>query len=126
MKLMIDIPDKIYETVQNGTYCGTLYEELKNGTPLSELEDCISRQAAIDTYKNLRLPIYPLEELPSVKPEQKVGHWIKYGVPRCDEQHYQCTNCEYYINFGMWGKVYTKEFKYCPNCGAKMQGGDAE
>ena len=34
-------------------------------------EDCISRQAAIDTYKNLRLPIYPLEELPSVKPEQK-------------------------------------------------------
>ena len=54
------------------------------------------------------------------QPEQKVGHWIKYGVPRCDEQHYQCTNCEYYINFGMWGKVYTKEFKYCPNCGAKM------
>lgn len=34
MRLMIDIPDKIYETVQNGTYCGTLYEELKNGTPL--------------------------------------------------------------------------------------------
>ncbi|MBQ1294621.1 MAG: DUF551 domain-containing protein [Clostridiales bacterium] len=33
-------------------------------------EDAISRQDAIDTYKNLRLPIYPLEELPSVNPKQ--------------------------------------------------------
>ncbi len=34
MQIVIDIPNKIYESVQDGTYCGTLYEELKNGTPL--------------------------------------------------------------------------------------------
>ena len=51
----------------------------------------------------------------------KTEHWIKYGIPRCGEQHYQCTSCGYYINFGQWGNLYTKEFKYCPNCGAKME-----
>lgn len=54
-------------------------------------------------------------------PQPKTGHWIKYGIPRCEEQHYQCTHCNYYINFGKWGELYTKEFKYCPNCGAKME-----
>lgn len=52
--------------------------------------------------------------------KQKVGHWVKYSIPRCGEQHYQCTSCGYYINFGQWGEFYTKEFKYCPNCGVKM------
>ena len=32
MKLVINIDEKIYESVMDGTYCGTLYEELKNGT----------------------------------------------------------------------------------------------
>lgn len=50
----------------------------------------------------------------------KTGHWIKYSIPRCGEQHYKCTSCGYYINFGQWGELYTKEFKYCPNCGVKM------
>lgn len=52
------------------------------------------------------------------------GEWIKYGIPRCGEQHYKCTSCGYYINFGQWGELYTKEFKFCPNCGAKMKGGE--
>ena len=56
-----------------------------------------------------------------LKPLKK-GHWIKYGIPKCEEQHYKCTLCGYYINFGQWGKVYTKQFKYCPNCGAEMEG----
>ena len=34
MQIVIDIPEKMYQNVLNGTYCGTLYEELKNGTPL--------------------------------------------------------------------------------------------
>ncbi len=52
----------------------------------------------------------------------KTGHWIKYGIPRCEEQHYKCTLCGYYINFGQWGDFYTREFKYCPHCGAEMKG----
>lgn len=57
----------------------------------------------------------------ALEQESKTGHWIKYGIPRCGEQHYKCTSCEYYINFGQWGEVYTKQFKYCPNCGARME-----
>jgi hypothetical protein len=34
MKIVIDISEEMYQNVLNGTYCGTLYEELKNGTPL--------------------------------------------------------------------------------------------
>ena len=57
----------------------------------------------------------------ALEQEPKTGHWIKYGIPRCGEQHYKCTSCGYYINFGQWGELYTKEFKYCPNCGARME-----
>ena len=34
MQIVIDIPEEMYQNVLNGTYCGTLYEELKKGTPL--------------------------------------------------------------------------------------------
>lgn len=38
IKLIIEIPKPMYENVQNGTYCGTLYEELKNGIPLDSVK----------------------------------------------------------------------------------------
>jgi len=62
------------------------------------------------------------ENAPSVKPEHKRGKWVKYCSQRADEQHYQCTNCKNYVNFGAWGDYYTKDFKYCPHCGAEMEG----
>ena len=34
MKFVIDIPKEVYKCVMDGTYCGTLYEELKNGVPV--------------------------------------------------------------------------------------------
>ena len=89
-----------------------------------ECDDAISRQAVLNLI-NADWKYEGLEEdvssLPPVNPQPKTGHWIKYSIPRCEEQHYQCTSCKYYINFGQWGELYTKEFKYCPNCGAKMK-----
>ena len=61
------------------------------------------------------------ENVPSVTPTRKVGKWLKYGFQRAGEQHYQCTNCKDYVNFGAWGDYYTKNFKYCPHCGARME-----
>lgn len=46
VKLIIGIPKPMYESVQNGTYCGTLYEELKNGVPL----DSNSERAEVQAY----------------------------------------------------------------------------
>ena len=122
MKQMIDIPNSLYanlQKIQNGSIaCKRILETVKNGTPLSELEDCISRQAAIDTYKNLRLPIYPLEELPPVKPEQKMGHWIK--IDDCSNSGYYCSKCHKKVVKDGWSDT-VKIIKYCPNCGAKME-----
>ena len=131
MKLMIDIPDKIYETVQNGTYCGTLYEELKNGTPLSESEDCVNRQAVLDLAKfdgreNLGSIIhaFDVEQLPPVTPAEKVGQWEweqesftkNWGNWHCSKCQEIITVCE-----TDWAKINKPNYKYCPNCGAKME-----
>lgn len=93
-------------------------------------EDCISRKAvldefyehfadddlaSIDDYENYTKIV---KALPSIQP--KTGHWIKYGIPRCGEQHYKCTNCDEYFNFGLYSDYYKKAFKYCPNCGCHM------
>ena len=52
MKLVINIDEKIYESVMNGTYCGTLYQELKKGTPLPK-----GHGDLIDRKELLKLPI---------------------------------------------------------------------
>lgn len=49
MKLVIDIPDEQYESVMNGTWCGPLYEELKNGVPV-EPEKCRDTGEISDGY----------------------------------------------------------------------------
>jgi hypothetical protein len=83
--------------------------------------DCVSRQAVLDeiddtnrrggfgcklSYTRCRGHI---EQLPSVTPQEpKTGHWIDInGI------YAECSNCneEIYI---------TGDFKFCPNCGAKM------
>lgn len=84
---------------------------------IKRLESIVIRDALQEDYDALDMAIEALEE-------QKTGHWIKYGIPRCGEQHYKCTSCGYYINLGQWGELYTKEFKYCPNCGTRMKSED--
>lgn len=87
----------------------------------------MTQKEALLKVKGYLTDLLPLEEYDKVEeivealqPKQKVGHQVKYSIPRCGEQHYQCTSCRYYINFGQWDEFYTKEFKYCPRCGVKM------
>ena len=60
-------------------------------------------------------------DIPPVNPERSKGEWIKYSIPRCGEQHYKCSHCDEYVNFGLYGDFYTKDFIYCPHCGADMR-----
>lgn len=87
--------------------------------------DLISRQAAIDTYLETvpslcvdegdgmltacardRDILEMLENLPSV--QLKTGRWFDIGSLSC-----RCSNC---------GGKNNRESKFCPYCGAKMEG----
>lgn len=145
MKLIIEIPNEMYECVQNGTYCGTLYEELKNGTPLSESEDCVSRQAVLEAIDakawefcdylisegrndeqkpvshfadNLRECIS--EDLPPVTPAEKVGQWEQFG--NFWEDKFKCSECGKEQPKILCGERIIGHWSdYCPYCGAEMQ-----
>lgn len=48
------------------------------------------------------------------------GRWVEYPRPH----YFKCSECKYTVQYrkAMWcnGK---REYNYCPNCGAKMDGG---
>lgn len=86
-------------------------------------EDAISRQAAIkEVYK---MPNYAfatvdvlevIEQLPSVTPKQKTGHWtwLRPAVVQCDD-------CQY-IHTILDDSENGRGINYCPSCGRKMEG----
>lgn len=62
-----------------------------------------------------------IKNLPSVTPKQRTGKWVK------DKNLYKCTACNELCTQAGWASCISKEqiykaFKYCPNCGAKMEG----
>ena len=87
-------------------------------------EDAISRETVlkmqyrIDDSDTLAtrdvVNVEDIEELPSVQPKVKTGHWILGGY---DEHYYICDRCKFSAS-----EYYSKpKFHYCPNCGAKME-----
>lgn len=84
-----------------------------------EQEPCInaiSRQAVLDLAKfdgreNLGSIIhaFDVEQLPPVKPAEKMGHWISIGDFEC-----RCSECQ------LWCYKRNRS-RYCPSCGAKME-----
>ena len=86
---------------------------IKFDTPYT---DAISRQAAIDAIREETCGCawdakYILKHLPSVTVQEKAGRWEKHSYFK---DAFICSAC----NTG-GNRVY-KDFKYCPNCGAKM------
>lgn len=82
-------------------------------------QDCISRQKALDCFEqtNTRQGAkYAIETLPSVYPERPKGKWI-YQLNRINLPI--CSECDNPNEFG-------KEYKFCPNCGAYMSGGEED
>ena len=97
--------------------------------------DAISRQAVLDAIdddnRNGHYSCFAsnndaqcfkgvIGELPPVTPQQKIGRWVDTESDEFEHHHvYQCSNCKQYelIEY----PKYVSRFKYCPNCGAKMQ-----
>ena len=72
-------------------------------------EDLISRDAVLDACSqsiNILDAMSRIEDLPSVTPKQRTGHWIdEFGGCECSE-------C---------GRLEAGYSDYCPNCGANME-----
>lgn len=98
-------------------------------------DDTISRRVAIDALFELyeyqrdidpteaadlvRQGIYlaekKIEQLPSAQPERKKGKWKAKSFHECF-----CDNCGF--SFDIMNCDFLENMKYCPNCGAKMEG----
>lgn len=104
MRLLIEIPDEMYKTVQDGTYCGSLYEELKNGIPQETVTEFADR----------------CRECGKRYTKRQTGHWIETDewretVDGFEQWGYfrKCSKCGYVFKF-------LEIDKFCPNCGARM------
>ena len=63
-----------------------------------------------------------IDELPAVDAKPvKHGRWISYPNCLAYDEHIACSNCK-----AAWNTMdnVVDEFNYCPNCGAKMDGGE--
>lgn len=90
-------------------------------------DDCISRQEAINcvTSNEFRYKIVEdIKTLPSVTPKEKTGRWLhREDMDYLDENkvrhnHFMCKDCGFIHDFV---DGHTAQYKYCPNCGAKIE-----
>ena len=89
-------------------------------------EDAVSRSAIMKLQQAYRdecgyivdnvVSVNLVRNLPSVTPKQRTGKWELTD----DEQSYRCSYCK---NHWISASEYLDVWKYCPNCGAKMEGG---
>lgn len=64
-----------------------------------------------------------IEDLPSVTPQPKMGHWIL--LDECVNSGYYCSECLKKVVKEGWSNT-VKKIKYCPNCGVNIRGDDNE
>jgi rubrerythrin len=92
------------------------------------MEKYINQIVAIDTIlsnpPDAHYPVWfaeQIENLPAADVIEVVhGRWVKNEEESQNhiESIYFCSACQ---NWEAWGE--TEKYKYCPNCGAKMDGG---
>lgn len=141
-----------YDNGANDEACDGCFEDEEhlNFKPKAQYcEDCISRQAVLEVLKKNRYRFNisqegycegkvlwsenlikddackEIEQLPSVTPKEKIGHWIghrehceKLGlIPSGLGAYKWCSNCDCGIDINEW---YINHYNFCPNCGARM------
>lgn len=107
---------------------GEIIENLEEISKIleKECEDAISRKAVLDMATTIQtddcsgnevmkvVDVDDIKTLPPVIPTRKKGKWIFSG--NYDEEGMlYCSNCKHEID------VSEGYFKWCPNCGAKME-----
>jgi hypothetical protein len=83
-----------------------LYESALNNVGY----ECDASEVFTDIAEN-RLGTW-ISEIPSIQPKSKTGHWIKSS----NGMFAECSDCGKHGEYGL-----LKQYKYCPDCGAKME-----
>ena len=96
------------------------------------MSDLISRQAIIDAIQKLNIPedmcvfeiISHIEVAIATLPSaENNGEWIAQDIHNC-HTNFKCSECGYIHSFmHLYGEP-TADYPYCPNCGARMKGGE--
>lgn len=86
------------------------------------VEEFMERYKIVDTdevYTNGAelVPIFRMKQWFAHVPERKVGKW-KHDD---ESPSYYCSHCGHHA-YGSFSKIYTGEYRYCPFCGAEMEG----
>lgn len=95
------------------------------------MSDLIKRQDAIEACRsvadNINRPtdqqigaeycLDLIKEIPSVEPERKTGEWWNVSESRTGDGYWFCSEC------GFSSEAFGANilYKFCPNCGAKME-----
>lgn len=114
----------MYQTLSN------MIDELLEQPPCG---DCISREETLNKINELiaeYIPLMPtgwtiaktINELPPVKPQPKVGHWVEMELVDTGVSKFSCSVCKEGDFYNQIDNPFIPT-KYCPNCGAKMKKG---
>ena len=96
--------------------------------------DLIERQAAIDAFmrtsyiaaEDRLISVAVIKALPTAQPQRMQGRWEdahRYGW-NGTYWFIKCNNCEYERKDD--NHDLDAEYKFCPNCGARMDGGEQD
>lgn len=87
------------------------------------VQDYIAKYLSQYLYNDVRQAVEAIDEyigeLPSVKQEPKIGHWI--AIDEKPHEDYECDKCGYTISTYTANIEPHTEYKYCPNCGCRME-----
>ena len=94
------------------------------------MAEFIKREAVIDLitrrYENPEICTQEINSIPAADVAPVVhGRWIHSRYEDCSEQFelVKCSQCNHEA-YAM--AIYVHDGNYCPNCGAKMDGGDSD
>ena len=125
MKLIVDIPEEelqhIYYIANSGKELpvGLLADLIRiaaNGIPQEPCDDVVSRQAVLEIAKQHTLTndYLAIQNLPSVRPQEQIGHWKRISMDR------YTTHAQYWYECDKCGEHNLGNTDFCPYCGCRM------
>ncbi len=79
----------------------------------------INKKDAIEFFKDDVYVANELNNMPTVAIPSATGHWI--GIDEEPHEDYECDVCGYVVSTWTANIKPQEEYKFCPNCGARME-----